>query len=261
MINCYENDRYKSVSDLLNSSFQEYIINQKYHNLEKNFNNSKYEIITEENSQEVVLGTQVSSSILSDHLSNRETFRSTCLESYFSLYPDMFISSNLLDNYLEVPPYIDSIFQNEGVNINQTSYEHFTNNDPDNELSYDHFSKPYDILFFYYHVFSFNSSSLKEEINNKKSEVIYDDNLSIENVETFHPLVMVMSGSQILNPSSQYIFEDEKSHFSVNDPINSHFHYDDFNIQNTIPIYDSYDDQTAIPNHDPEFFLISKRRC
>jgi hypothetical protein len=43
---------------------------------------------------------------------------------------------------------------------------------------------------------------------NKEVEVINNDNLRIENVETLHPLVMVMSGSHIPNLSSQSIFKN-----------------------------------------------------
>jgi hypothetical protein len=78
--------------------------------------------------------------------------------------------------------------------------------------------------------------------------------LRIENVEALHPSVMVMSGSHILNSPSKSTFEDEKIPISVNIPTNSHFqifnHFNDFNVQETISVYDSYDDQVLLNCHD-----------
>ena len=88
----------------------------------------------------------------------------------------------MFEYHLEVPPYIDNLFHNKGAIINKISYEHFTNNDPDNELSNDHFSKPHDIPFSD-HVSSSNSSSMKEEINN---EFISNNDFEIENIEALH---------------------------------------------------------------------------
>jgi hypothetical protein len=82
--------------------------------------------------------------------------------------------------------------------------------------------------------------------------------LRIENVEALHPSGMVMLGPHILNSPSQSTFEDEKNPISVNIPTNFYFqifnHFNDFNVQETILVYDSYDDQVLLNCDDHDCF-------
>lgn len=167
------------------------------------------------------------------------------MDNYFSLYPDLFISSNLFENHLEAPPYIHSIFMNGGANINQISYEHFTNINPDNALSNNHFPKPHDMPFSD-HVFSSNSSSIKEGINN---EVIHNNDFESQNIEALHSRVMVMLGPHIFDSHNQdvgYPFTNN----AINKP-HLKFSHNDFI---PMPIYDHGDiTQVLTSFHNLEF--------
>jgi hypothetical protein len=84
--------------------------------------------------------------------------------------------------------------------------------------------------------------------------------LNFENTETLHSLVIVMSGSHVLNLQSQSIFENERCLNSKNATLNSHFqsfnYCNDFNFQEeeSIPIYDYEVIQIPMFCHDLELF-------
>jgi hypothetical protein len=133
---------------------------------------------------------------------------------HFSLYPDLFNESNSISKQSTIPLYINTILENKGVSIHPTDNELPIIDQEKEFLNNYIFNKPENGYAFEFDQSSGSSVSYdKEENANEKCEVIYNDDLRIENVETLHPSVMVMSGPHILNSPSQSIFEDEKTLF------------------------------------------------
>jgi hypothetical protein len=155
------------------------------------------------------------------------------------------VSNNLFENHLKVSICTNTSLQDKGTIFNPISYQPFTNHDQNNELLNDHSSNGSES----FHTSSSNYSSgsdlfiVREDNERNDSQVIYDDDLNIENIEALHPLVMVMSGSHVLNPQSQSIFQYERCSYTNNVEINidpeSSNHHKDFNFQEneSIPIF------------------------
>ena len=94
------------------------------------------------------------------------------------------------------------------------------------------------------------------ERNSREScEVIYDDYSDIEDVDFYY--------SQENPHDKIQITSEDEEHFNLGIiPTNPHFraanYLHDFTIQEIIPIYDSYEDQTLIPIHNHNMFSISQ---
>lgn len=122
----------------------------------------------------------------------------------------MFDDNNSLNNISITPFYTNVISQNEGVAINLISNELLVNSDWNIE---DLITNTFNGLenSFNYASNYLSGCGLSYEKEENISEVINNCNLKVENVESFHPLVIVMSNSHNLNPLSSYIFEDEEN--------------------------------------------------
>jgi hypothetical protein len=102
------------------------------------------------------------------------------------------------------------------------------------------------INLYFYHSFCSDLMFTKKEI-----EDINDDDLMFENVEKLHLPMMVISGCHIPNISSRSILKIVRD-FNLEIFLkNSHLQiYDDFNDQDTILVYDSYNDLVLLNCHD-----------
>jgi hypothetical protein len=139
-----------------------------------------------------------------DHFVEREAFHLICSNSHYDSYPDLFNKLNLFDNNLIVPLYMNIFPENRGTIANLTYNELSTSMGQNNELLMKYSSNSFEES--YKSVFDHSSCS-DLMFTKKEVEVINNDDLRIENVETLHPSVMVMSGSHIPNLSSQSILK------------------------------------------------------
>jgi len=82
-----------------------------------------------------------------------------------------------------VPLYTNEFLPNRGTIIYLISYRYFTNYDEDNELLNDHYFNVYDNC----HTFSSNCSfGYDLFLVREDSQVIYDNDLKIENTRELH---------------------------------------------------------------------------
>jgi hypothetical protein len=87
----------------------------------------------------------------------------------------------------------------------------------------------------------------------KEIKFINGDDLRFENVDTLHLFMMVMLGFNILNLSRQSILKNVRDFNSDFFLRISHLQiYDGFNDQETIPVYEYYDDLVLLncDDHD-----------
>ena len=191
-------------------------------------NNLQSEIYNENNAQE---------------LSNKDNFKCIVSGSHFSLYLDIFNDGNFS------PLGINGISEIKEDDLNELPLNFYQNK----ETIIDHSFATNEHEIFVPPCFGILDEM---EGNSRQScEVIYDDYSDIEDVDFY---------TSQENPHEKIqITPENEEHFNLG-IISTNLHFraanylHDFTIQEIIPIYDSYEDQTPIPIHNHNSFSISQ---
>jgi hypothetical protein len=234
-------------SEHFNHNFQEFDCSQT-HKVPETNSNYESDLCVMDINEKTEIEIQESNSHFNDHFAEREAFHLICSNSHYDSYPDLFNNLNSFENHLIVPIYTNIFPENRGTIANLSYNELPASIGHNYELLMEYSSNSFEESYKY--VFDHSSCSYLM-FTKKEIEVINNDDLKFENVETLHLPVMVMSGSHIPNLSSQPLCENVRDFNSENFRKNSHLQiYNDFNHLKTIPVYDSYDDQVLLNCHD-----------